>query len=170
MHTGLTVITGTEDRPHAYVALTRGTTINIAYVFAVAPKRADPPPASPAPNFDRYDRHTTSPGTQPVPATGPEDALAVLSGVLARDGQLLSATQTRNQALAGADHLAILNAISAPSGRIAFRIARWSARARAWLRVWVADSSWPSRASTPDSTASASWWRGRAGCRWWWRS
>ena len=112
VHTGLTVITGTEDRPHAYVALTRGTTINIAYVFTVSPKRADPAPGpSPAPELDRYDRHTTSPGTQPVPATGPEDALAVLSGVLARDGQLLSATQTRNQALAGADHLAILNAI-----------------------------------------------------------
>ena len=24
------------------------------------------------------------------------------------------------------------------------------------VRVWVADSSWPSRSSTPDSTASAS--------------
>jgi hypothetical protein len=35
----------------------------------------------------------------------------VLSGVLDRDGQLLSATQTRNQALADADHLAILHAI-----------------------------------------------------------
>ena len=106
------MITGTEDRPHAYVALTRGTTINIAYVFTVSPKRADPAPGPrPAPELDRYDRHATSPGTQPVPATGPEDALAVLSGVLDRDGQLLSATQTRNQALADADHLAILNAI-----------------------------------------------------------
>ena len=112
VHTGLAVITGTEDRPHAYVALTRGTTINIAYVFTVSPKRADPAPGPrPAPELDRYDRHATSPGTQPVPATGPEDALAVLSGVLDRDGQLLSATQTRNQALADADHLAILNAI-----------------------------------------------------------
>ena len=112
VHTGLAVITGTEDRPHAYVALTRGTTINIAYVFTVSPKRADPAPGPrPAPELDRYDRHATSPGTQPVPATGPEDALAVLSGVLDRDGQLLSATQTRNQALADADHLAILHAI-----------------------------------------------------------
>ena len=112
VHTGLAVITGTEDRPHAYVALTRGTTINIAYVFTVSPKRADPAPGPrPAPELDRYDRHATSPGTQPVPATGPEDALAVLAGVLDRDGQLLSATQTRNQALADADHLAILHAI-----------------------------------------------------------
>ena len=43
------------------------------------------------------------------PQTG--DALAVLSGVLDRDGQQLSASQTRQQALANADHLAILHAI-----------------------------------------------------------
>jgi hypothetical protein len=35
----------------------------------------------------------------------------VLSGVLDRDGQLRSATQTRRQALADADHLAVLHAI-----------------------------------------------------------
>jgi ATP-dependent exoDNAse (exonuclease V) alpha subunit len=33
VHTGLAVITGTEDRQHAYVALTRGTDNNVAYVF-----------------------------------------------------------------------------------------------------------------------------------------
>ena len=44
VHTGLAVITGTEDRQHAYVALTRGTDVNIAYVFTVSPKRADPVP------------------------------------------------------------------------------------------------------------------------------
>ena len=44
MHTGLAVITGTEDRQHAYVALTRGTDANLAYVFTVSPKRADPVP------------------------------------------------------------------------------------------------------------------------------
>ena len=40
--TGLAVITGTEDRQHAYVALTRGTDANLAYMFTVSPKRADP--------------------------------------------------------------------------------------------------------------------------------
>ena len=44
VHTGLAVITGTEDRQHAYVALTRGTTTNLAYVFTLSPKRADPAP------------------------------------------------------------------------------------------------------------------------------
>ena len=29
MHTGLAVITGTEDRQHAYVALSRGTDVNM---------------------------------------------------------------------------------------------------------------------------------------------
>jgi ATP-dependent exoDNAse (exonuclease V) alpha subunit len=42
---GLAVITGTEDRQHAYVALTRGTRDNTAYVFTQSPKRADPDPA-----------------------------------------------------------------------------------------------------------------------------
>ena len=40
--------------------------------------------------------------------------------------------------------------------QIACRMARWSASARAWLRVWVAERCWPSRSSTPASTASAS--------------
>ena len=48
MHTGLTVITVRHARS-AYVAPT-GTTIIIAYVFTVSPKRADPAPGpSPAP-------------------------------------------------------------------------------------------------------------------------
>jgi hypothetical protein len=35
------VITGTEDRQHAYVALICGTHDNSAYVFTQSPKRAD---------------------------------------------------------------------------------------------------------------------------------
>ena len=54
VHTGLAVITGTEDRQHAYVALTRGTDTNLAYVFTTSPKRADPVP-----------------GPRPAPRTGP---------------------------------------------------------------------------------------------------
>jgi conjugative relaxase-like TrwC/TraI family protein len=112
---GLAVICGTEDRPHALVALTRGTTINLAYVFTLSPKRADPAPGPrPAPELARYDQtHTERPGV-PAPATplAPDsDALAVLAAVLDRDGQLLSATQDQHRALTDADHLAILNAI-----------------------------------------------------------
>jgi hypothetical protein len=54
------VITGTEDRQHAYVALSRGTDVNLAYVFTTSPKQADPAPGPrPAPELARYDQiHT----------------------------------------------------------------------------------------------------------------
>jgi hypothetical protein len=38
-------VTGTEDRQHAYGAMTRGTHGNTAYVFTTSPKIADPHPA-----------------------------------------------------------------------------------------------------------------------------
>ena len=49
MHTGLAVITGSEDRQHAYVALTRGTDTNTAYVFTLTPKLADRARPAPGP-------------------------------------------------------------------------------------------------------------------------
>ncbi len=115
MHTGLAVITGTEDRQHAYPALTRGTDANLAYVFTVSPKLADPVPGPrPAPELARYDQIHTERGGDRAPVTGPAPAgtaLGALSAVLDRDGQQLSATQTRQQALLDADHLALLHAI-----------------------------------------------------------
>jgi hypothetical protein len=113
VHTGLAVITGTEDRQHAYVALSRGTSTNMAYVFMVSPKLADLVPGPrPAPELARYDRIAAGHDGQPAAAAaGSRDALAVLAGVLGRDGRQLSASQTRQQALANADHLAILHAI-----------------------------------------------------------
>ena len=114
VHTGLAVITGTEDRQHAYVALTRGTDANIAYVFTVSPKRADPVPGPrPAAEPARYDKIDAERPGVPAPATPPAPpgtALGVLSAVQDHDGQQHSATQTR-QALADADHLAVLHAI-----------------------------------------------------------
>jgi hypothetical protein len=95
--------------------MTRGTSINLAYVFTVSPKRADPAPGPrPAPELDRYDQTPTEQAGPPAPATARTpcgEALAVLAAVLERDGQLQSATQDRYRALADADHLAILNAI-----------------------------------------------------------
>ncbi len=115
VHTGLAVITGTEDRQHAYVALTRGTDVNLAYVFTTSPKQADPVPGPrPAPELARYDQIHAERADQSASATEPAPpgtALGVLAGVLDRDGQQLSATQTRQQALADADHLAVLHAI-----------------------------------------------------------
>ena len=101
---GLAVITGTEDRQHAYVALTGGTDVNTAYVFTLPPRRADPTPGPrPAPELARHNRLAAAPSGQPAPASTPGEALAVLAGVLDRDGQQHSATQVRNQALADAD-------------------------------------------------------------------
>ena len=109
---GLAVITGTEDRQHAYVALSRGTDTNMAYVFTVSPKLADPAPGPrSAPELARYDRISAQHPAQPAVVADAKDALAVLAGVLDRDGQQPSASQTRQQALANADHLAILYAI-----------------------------------------------------------
>jgi hypothetical protein len=67
---GLTVIAGTEDRQHAYVALSRGTDTNMAYVFTVSPKRADPAPVVclrlPT-RPKRTGRHTATAAAQPYP-------------------------------------------------------------------------------------------------------
>jgi conjugative relaxase-like TrwC/TraI family protein len=115
VHTGLAVITGTENRQHAYVALTRGTDANLAYVFTTSPKQADPVPGPrPAPELARYDKISAERASVPAPETGPAQpgpALGVLAAVLDHDGEQLSATQTRQQALADADHLAVLHAI-----------------------------------------------------------
>jgi hypothetical protein len=115
VHTGLALITGTEDRQHAYVALSRGTDNNLAFVFTVSPKRADPAPGPrPAPELPRYDRIIAERDGQPAPtvtATGTGEAVGVLADVLERDGQQLSATETWQRNLSNADHLAILNAM-----------------------------------------------------------
>ena len=120
VHTGLALITGTEDRQHAYVALSRGTDDNTAYVYTQPPRRADIAPGPrPAPELARYDRlaRKLSGPTTKAEEADPEkedearDPLGVLAEVLGRDGQQQSASQTRQQALADADHLAILHAI-----------------------------------------------------------
>ena len=81
----------------------------------MSPKRADPVPGPrPAPELTRYDQIHAERAGRPAPATphAPEGtALGVLCTVLDHDGQQRTATQTRNQALADADHLALLHAI-----------------------------------------------------------
>ena len=83
---------------HAYVALTRGTDANLAYVFTASPKTADPAPGPrPAPELARYDRIHAKRADLPAPANAsaaPDTALGVLAAVLNHDGQQQSATQT----------------------------------------------------------------------------
>ena len=125
MHTGIALITGTEDRQWLYPAMTRGTDANLAFVFTTPPKVADPQPGTrAAPELDRYERiRREREGLLPAqPAAGPGNAdprepIAVLADVLDRDGAELSASEIRRRNLANADHLGILNAIWAAETR-----------------------------------------------------
>ena len=112
----LAVFTGSEDRQHAYVALTRGTDDNTAYVFTTPTKLSDPAPgARPAPELARYDRTAAQAGG-PAPGDRDDPGMTTAVGVLAemitsRDGAEQSASQAWRQALADADHLAVLHAM-----------------------------------------------------------
>ena len=119
VHTGIALVTGTEDRQWLYPAMTRGTDANLAFVFTTPARPADPQPGTrPAPELDRYDRIRRErqgfPASQPASSPGgakPREPIAVLADVLSRDGAELSATETRRRNLANADHLAVLHAI-----------------------------------------------------------
>ena len=116
VRTGLAVLTGSEDRQHAYVALTRGTDENTAYVFTTPVKLSDPAPGTrAAPELTRYDRLTAqaaSPAVADPVDAGTTSAASVLAEIIAgRDGARESASQAWQQALADADHLAVLHAM-----------------------------------------------------------
>ena len=125
VHTGIALVTGTEDRQWLYPAMTRGTDTNLAYVFTTPARPADPQPGTcPAPGLDRYERirreragfptagHAADPGS-----LDPREPIAVLADVLGRDGAELSASEIRQRNMANADHLAVLHAIWAAETR-----------------------------------------------------
>jgi conjugative relaxase-like TrwC/TraI family protein len=116
VRTGLAVFSGSENRQHAYVSLTRGTDENTAYVFTTPVKLSDPAPGSrPAPELARYDRLAAhaggdDPGDRDNPGTA--SPVSVLTQIIAaRNGAEKSASQARRQALTDADHLAVLHAM-----------------------------------------------------------
>jgi AAA domain len=120
VHTGIALVTGGEDRQWLYPAMTRGTDMNLTFVFTTPARPADPAPGTrPAPELDRYERirrerQGLPPDQPPQSGSGspdPREPIAVLADVLGRDGAELSATETRRRNLANADHLAVLNAI-----------------------------------------------------------
>ncbi len=119
VHTGITLVTGNEDRQWLYSAMTRGTENNMAFVFTTPAKPADPQPGTrPAPELDRYERvRQEQQGSLPAQLVSgpacpdPQESAAVLADVLARDGSEVSASETRNRNLSDADHLGTLNAI-----------------------------------------------------------
>ncbi len=119
VHTGITLVTGTEDRQWLYSAMTRGTQNNMAFVFTTPARQADPQPGTrPAPELDRYRlaqqklRGFLPAQLVPGPASPDlREQVAVLADVLARDGSELSASETWNRNLSNADHLGTLNVI-----------------------------------------------------------
>jgi hypothetical protein len=125
VHTGIALVTGSEDRQWRYPAMTRGTDANLVVVFTTPARPADPAPGTrPAPELDRYDRaRQERDGLPPAQAAAgtsspdPREPIAVLADVLGRDGAELSASATRQRNLANADHLAILHAIWAAETR-----------------------------------------------------
>jgi hypothetical protein len=120
VHTGIALVTGTEDRQWLYPAMTRGTDTNVAFVFTTPARAPGPrPDTGPAPEPGRYDRlrrehagHLPGPpGAADPGSVGLREPVAVLADVLDRDGAELSATQTQHRNLANADHLGVLHAI-----------------------------------------------------------
>jgi hypothetical protein len=114
---GIGLFTGTEDRHWMYVALSRATEENIAIAFTETGRTADPQAGTrPAPELARHhriqaERAALSPPQPASMATEAREATAVLADVLARDNADLSATETREQALAAAASLATLDVI-----------------------------------------------------------
>jgi hypothetical protein len=120
VHTGIALVTGGENRQWLYPAMTRGTDANLAFVFTIPTRTADPQPGTrPAPELGRYERirqeRTGYLPDEPTPGspggTDPREPVAVLADVLGRDGAELSASAIRQRNLANADHLTVLHTI-----------------------------------------------------------
>ena len=75
VHTGIALVTGAEARQWLYPAMTRGTDVNLAYVFTTpAPPPGPQPGTRPVPELARYDRirreHQGFHASQPAPGPG----------------------------------------------------------------------------------------------------
>jgi hypothetical protein len=120
VHTGIALVTGSEDRQWLYPAMTRGTDTNLAFVFTTPARTADPQPGTrPALELDRYERiRRERAGYPPIPLSGAQpdragerEPIAVLADILSRDGAEQSASTIRQRDLANSDHLGTLHAI-----------------------------------------------------------
>jgi len=114
---GLALITGTETREWAYVALSRGRDGNFAYVTTEPARVADPAQGvRPAPELGRHERIERERAGLPEQEQQEQSELArepiaVLSDVLERQGAEYSALEVQRRNLANADHLAKLHVI-----------------------------------------------------------
>lgn len=117
VHSGIAVVSGSEDRQWLYVSMTRGRESNTAIAFTRGHRNSDARPGAPAsPEIARHAANEAERAGQPVttPAPGgtpePRDPGAVLADVMSRDGHSESATETRRANLADEDHLGKLHA------------------------------------------------------------
>jgi len=113
------LVDGLADRQALYVAMRRGQKANYAYCITDSSRSADIRAGSrPAPELQRARRlnreHHGLPAPQSLPGDAPPpaaDPVAVLAGILTRDGSQLTATDTLERELSRADHLAVLGGI-----------------------------------------------------------
>ena len=115
---GIALITGTETREWAYVAMSRGADANYAFVATEPARIADPKPGiRAAPELARHDRIERERAgivdDPPARSHGDMDRepIGVLSDVLANEGAELSALELQRRNLANADHLGKLHAV-----------------------------------------------------------
>ena len=121
VHTGIALVTGTEDRQWLYPAMTRGTDANLAYVFTTPARPADPQPGTrPAPELDRYERiRRERAGYPATPARSAPSRAGRTSASRSPCWPTSWAATAPNyppprpgsRNLANADHLAVLHAI-----------------------------------------------------------
>jgi conjugative relaxase-like TrwC/TraI family protein len=110
---GIAVANDKRTREGLYVAMSRGAQRNEVYANPSAQEPAESVigPA-PDPELTRQRRlEADREGAQPAAARDEHDPITILAPVLRRDDAELSATETREQALSDADHLAALHAI-----------------------------------------------------------
>ena len=113
------LVDGLGDRQGLYVAMSRGREANYAYCVTEYARAADVRAGSrPDPELERSRRLKREQAG--IPAGGRAesgggrhrvDAVSVLAGVIARDGGELTATETLERELSGADSLAVLGAM-----------------------------------------------------------
>jgi hypothetical protein len=114
------LITGTETREWAYVAMTRAVERNSVYAVTDPARVADPEPgARPAPELEWYEKLGREREAWPDPELfrlrerdhEAREPIAVLSDVLANEGAEPSALEVQRRNLADADHLGKLHVI-----------------------------------------------------------
>lgn len=157
---GIPVVTGTESRQWLYSAMTRGAEANIVHVFNLG-KVADPATGTrAAPEIARHEQqeaaragltgHRAPRLDADLPEPPARAAMAVLAGILARDGTEAAALEVQRHELANADHLGRLHAIWEGETREAV-----TARYERQLRVHL-----PEESRDADLSDRATWlWR-----------